>query len=291
MRVTVLGGAAWNRMIHVERMPDGRGTTIHPRWHHEAIGGSAAGKALNLARLGVEVTLHAGIGEDEPGRHVSAGLRAAGVDLRATVDPTGTAQHVNLMDPTGGRISIMLANGSPDLPFDDGVLTESMAGADVVVVDLAPWTPRAVPLALASGRPIWTDLHDYDGSRDWHAPFIDAAQVVFVSHDRLAAPAAFLESLIERGKQLAVCTMAGAGAIALDADGQSYVVPAEPVAQHVDANGAGDAFFAGVLFGVCSGVPLEEALRYGAVAGGLAVTSPGLASADLSPERLRPEAI
>lgn len=67
MRVAVLRGAAWNRMIHVERLPDGRGATIHPLWHHEAIGGSAAGKALNLARLGVEVTLHACIGETSQG--------------------------------------------------------------------------------------------------------------------------------------------------------------------------------------------------------------------------------
>lgn len=291
MRVAVLGGAAWNRMIHVERLPDGRGATIHPLRHHEAIGGSGAGKALNLARLGVEVTLHAGIGDDEPGRRVAAGLTAAGVDLRATADPTGTAQHVNLMDPTGGRISIMLANGSPDLPFDEAALAGSMADADLVVVDLAPWTPRAVPLALASGRPIWTDLHDYDGSRDWHVPFIDAADAVFVSHDRLEDPAAFLASLVDRGKRLAVCTMSATGAIALDADRRSYAVPAIPDVEIVDANGAGDAFFAGVLFGMLTGAGLERALRFGAVAGGLAVTSLDLASADLTPERLRAEAI
>jgi sugar/nucleoside kinase (ribokinase family) len=287
MRVTVLGGAAWNRMIHVDRLPDGRGATIHPLWHHEAIGGSAAGKAMNLARLGVTVTLHAGIGDDEPGRRVKAGLSEAGVDLGETVDPGGTAQHVNLMDPTGGRISIMLANGSPDLPFDDTAVSQSMRESDVVVVDLAPWTPRALPLAAAAGRPLWTDLHDYDGTRDWHIPFIDAAEVVLVSHDRLPGPVAFLESMIDRGKRLAVCTMASAGAVALDADGRRFDVPAVPDVAIVDTNGAGDAFFAGVLFGVLSGEPFEAALRYGAIAGGLAVTSPDLASPDLTPGRLR----
>jgi acarbose 7IV-phosphotransferase len=291
MRVTVLGGAAWNRMIHVERLPDGGGATIHPLWHHEAIGGSAAGKAMNLARLGVTVTLHAGIGDDEPGRRVTAGLTSTGVDLRATVDQGGTAQHVNLMDAAGGRISIMLANGSPDLAFDEAAVSRSMRESDLVVVDLAPWTPRALSLALAADRPIWTDLHDYDGSRDWHLPFIDAAEVVFVSHDRLPEPVAFLESLIERGKKLAVCTLASAGAIALDADGRRYDVPAVPDVAIVDANGAGDAFFAGVLFGVLGGVAREVALRYGAVAGGLAVTSPDLASADLTADALRTGAI
>lgn len=98
-------------------------------------------------------------------------------------------------------------------------------------------------------------------------------------------------SLIDRGKRLAVCTVASAGAIALDADRRSYTVPALPDDEIVDANGAGDAFFAGVLFGLLSGVALERALRFGSVAGGLAVTSPDLASAELTPERLRAEPI
>jgi sugar/nucleoside kinase (ribokinase family) len=76
------------------------------------------------------------------------------------------------------------------------------------------------------------------------------------------------------------------GAIALDADGREYAVPAVPDVEIVDSNGAGDGFFAGTLFGVLDGAPLAVALRYGAIAGALAVTSPGLASANLSPESL-----
>jgi acarbose 7IV-phosphotransferase len=291
MKVTVLGGAAWNRMIQVDRLPDGRTATIHPRGHHEAIGGAGAGKASNLARLGVDVTLFAGLGDDDAAARVRAGLAAAGVDLRAVVDPSGTAQHVNLMDPEGGRISIMLANGSPELAFDEAAMAASMVAADVVVVDLAPWTPRALDIALASGRPIWTDLHDFDGSSAWHAPFIDAAEVVFVSHDRLPDPTSFLRSMIERGKRLAVCTMGADGAIALDADGRSYEVPVVSDVEVVDTNGAGDAFLAGVLFGVLEGVPLERALRYGTLAAAMAITSPDLASAELDADALHARTI
>ncbi len=287
MRVTVLGGAAWNRMIHVERLPDAHSATVHPRGHHRAIGGAGAGKAMNLARLGVEVTLHAGLGDDDAGARVRAGLEAAGVTLVATLDDGGTAQHVNVMDPTGGRISFMLANGSADLPFDQDAMRASMRAADVVVVDLAPWTPRALDLAQASGRPIWTDVHDHDGTSSWHAPFLEAAEVVFVSDDRLADPSAFLASLIDRGKRLAVCTRGRDGAIALDAGGSAYEVPAVPDVDVVDTNGAGDAFFAGTLFGVLDGAPIERALRYGATAAALAVTSPDLASTELTADRLR----
>ncbi|HSL75666.1 MAG TPA: carbohydrate kinase family protein [Candidatus Limnocylindrales bacterium] len=291
MRVTVLGGAAWNRMIHVDRLPDGRGATIHSLWHHDAIGGAGAGKAMNLARLGAEVTLFAGIGEDDAGRRIRDGLRRAGVDVRATLDATGTAQHVNLMDPAGGRVSIMLANGSPDLAFDEDALAGSMTGADVVVVDLAPWTPRALAIASASGQPVWTDLHDHEGTSTWHAPFIEAAEVVFVSHDRLPEPRGFLMSLVERGKRFAVCTMGPDGAVAVDADRRWYDVPALPGVTVVDSNGAGDAFFAGTLFGILEGVSLETALVYGSRAAALSVTSTELASEELTPERARSEVI
>ncbi len=289
MRVTVLGGAAWNRMIHVDRLPASHPATVHPMWHHEAIGGAGAGKAMNLARLGIEVTLFAGIGDDDAGARLRDGLGRAGVDLRATVDPGGTAQHVNVMDASGGRVSYMLANGSAELVIDVGAIADSMASADVVVVDLAPWTPRALDLARASGRPMWTDLHDTDGTSGWRDAFIDAAETVFMSGDRLDDPEAYLRSLRERGKRLTLCTLGRDGAIALDADGRRYDVPAVPDVEFVDTNGAGDAFFAGVLFGTLEGEPVERSLRYGSVAAALAVASPELASEELTAALLRRE--
>jgi sugar/nucleoside kinase (ribokinase family) len=291
MRVTVLGGASWNRMIHVDRLPEGRSATVHPSRHHEAIGGSGAGKAMNLAKLGVGVTLFAGIGDDEDGARVRDGLVRAGVDLRATVDQAGTARHVNVMDAVGGRVSYMLVNGSADLAIDAAAISMSMADADVVVVDLAPWTPRVLDIARASGRPVWADLHDTDGGSGFRDPFVDAAEVVFLSGDRLDDPVAYLRSLIGRGKRLAVCTLGRDGAIGLDADRRRYEVPAVRDVEVVDTNGAGDAFFAGVLFGALDGASPERTLRYGARAAALAVASPELASAELSATVLRSEVI
>ena len=88
-----------------------------------------------------------------------------------------------------------------------------------------------------------------------------------------------------------MCTMGADGAIAIDADRRWYEVPAVPHVTVVDSNGAGDAFFAGTLFGVLEGVRLESALGYGARAAALAVTSTELASPELTPERARAEVI
>jgi sugar/nucleoside kinase (ribokinase family) len=274
-------------MVRVERFPEAVAATVHPTGFHDAIGSAGAGKALNLARLGVDVTLIAGIGDDLAGSRVREGLVDGGVRLLDAVDAGGTAEHLNLMDPSGARISLLLRNGSADLAFDADAVATAMAAADVVVVDLAPWTPRILPIAHATGRPVWTDLHDYDDASDWHRAFIEAADVVFASADRLEDPAAFLAAMVERGKRFSVVTLGRDGAIAMDVSGRRCEVPAISGTIVVDANGAGDAFFAGTLFGMLDGLPLERALRFGSIAGGLAVGSTELASPSLSADRLR----
>ena len=63
-QVLVIGGASWNTIIRVVRFPDPDPATVSPVSWHDAVGSSGAGKALNLVRLGAEVTLVA-LGDDE----------------------------------------------------------------------------------------------------------------------------------------------------------------------------------------------------------------------------------
>ena len=191
------------------------------------------------------------------------------------------------MDPHGGRIPYLIVIGSDDLPVDEAAVAASMARSDVIVVDLAPWTPRVLPLAEASGKPVWTDVHDYDGRSEWHQAFVEAGDVVFVSAQRLPDPREYLRSVIDAGASAAVCTMGAKGSVALDREGRWFEQPAVPNVEVVDANGLGDAFFSGTLFGVLSGDTLGEALRYGARASATSLGSPELASDDLSPESVR----
>ena len=120
--------------------------------------------------------------------------------------------------------------------------------------------------------PVWCDVHDDDGLADYPRDFAAAADVLLVSAARLADPRAYLSDAVARGCRLAVCTDGGDGALALDADGW-IEVPAAPVADVVDTNGAGDAFLAGLLSGVLDGLPVEAALARASAAGATAVTT------------------
>jgi sugar/nucleoside kinase (ribokinase family) len=268
-------------MIRVETLPAAEPGTVFPLGWHETIGSSGAGKAMNLARLGVDVTLHCLLGDDPAGERVRAGLTAAGVAVDALTDPTGTARHVNLMDADGGRLSFLLHTGDPAVRYDEQCIESLIAAADHVLVAIVDQARAVIPIARRLGRPTWTDLHATDGERACERDFLEADRVFF-SGERLADPRPFMERLVRGGRRLAVCTRGAAGAIALTEDGRWIEVPAEPVERIVDTNGAGDAFLAGVVFGELRGLPIERSLRLGARVAARSVASLDLAAPDLT---------
>ena len=139
-----------------------------------------------------------------------------------------------------------------------------MTDAAAIVLDLAPLSLGLIPLRGAAGRPIWTDIHDYDGEADFHRPFIEAADAIFMNADRIGDdPFPFMERCIEGGASLVVCTLGAEGAVAVDERMTRHSVAAAPVTVR-DTNGAGDAFMAGVLDATLAGAPLPDALRAGA---------------------------
>jgi sugar/nucleoside kinase (ribokinase family) len=238
---------------------------------------------MNLARLGLAVTLHCLLGDDEAGERVKAGLEAVGVNVDAVTDRTGTARHVNLMDAAGERLSLLLHTGDPTAAFNGNHVETLIRDADHVLVEIVDQARPIVAAARRLGRPVWTDLHDTDGERAHDRGFVEA-DAVFLSTGRLADPRSFMRKLIEGGRSLVVATSGAAGAVALTADGRWLTVPAAFVdpAHVIDTNGAGDAFAAGVLYGELHRLPIATSLHIGARVAALAVQSPDLAYGDLT---------
>ncbi|MFJ6673704.1 carbohydrate kinase family protein [Actinosynnema sp. NPDC091369] len=279
-KVFVAGPVSWNRLVLLDRLPQARPHTAFATGHREAVGGTSAGKALNLASLGAQVTLRTVVGNDDAGRSVLDVLDRAGVEVIAEVVDAATEQHLNLMDPHGGRVSIYL-----ELPHlrraehEDRALA-ALASADAAVIDLADHARPLLGAARDAGVPVWCDVHDYDGVAEFHRDFLDAADHVFLNDDAFrnehsgdrGALLAFLGSL---GKP-AVATLGADGALAL-VDGTVHRVPAEPIEEIVDTNGAGDAFFSGFLVAHLAGADVPSAMAAGARQAALCLGSAGLA--------------
>ncbi len=282
-QVLVTGAVTFNTLIYLDEFPQPAPQTVFSRACHETIGGTAAGKALNLQRLGLRVTLHTLLGADEYGERLRARLTQTGIELLAEPDPAGTQRHVNLMDAHGRRISIFVAYGTSDPEMDLVRLERVIASSDAVVLNISPYCRRLIPLCRAHSKPLWCDIHDYDGQTPYHADFIAAADYLFLSSDRLPAYRDFMEQQIAAGKQLVVCTHGAQGATALTAAGEWWEEPIIADYALRDSNGAGDAFFAGFFYGHTQGYDVRTALRLATIVGGLCVTSPELYHPTLSP--------
>lgn len=276
--VLVAGPASWNTLVRLDALPEPRPHTLFARDHHATVGGTSAGKALNLAALGRSVTLRTVLGADDEGDRVRDRLTAAGVRLLAEPAPDGrTEKHLNLMDADGGRVSVYLqAPGEvpPTGPAWDATLA-AVDTARAVVVDLALHSLPVLAAARERGRDVWVDLHDDDGTSEFHRPWRAAGTHVFLSSDALTDHRAMMTALRDDGARLVVCTHGARGATALTADG--FVdVPASPVDDVVDTNGAGDGFFAGFLDAHLRGAGLAEALASAAAHAARVVRSPDL---------------
>ncbi|MFE4466585.1 carbohydrate kinase family protein [Oerskovia sp. NPDC056781] len=277
--VFVAGPASWNELVYLDSLPEPRSQTLFAERHRATVGGTSAGKALNLRALGRGVVLRTVLGSDDVAPRVEDVLRQAGVALLVEPSPDGrTERHLNLMGGTGERLSIYLqapGDVAPGRTWDAAVA--ALTAAPAVVVDLAL---PALPLlreARRLGKDVWCDVHDYDGEAEFHREFVESASYLFLSSDRLPGYRAFMEGRVAAGARLVVCTHGARGASALTADGEWVEVPAVAVERVVDTNGAGDAFFAGYLDAHLRGAGVVEALGEGARRGALCVQSPDLA--------------
>ena len=260
MRVFVAGPATWNQMVYVDGLPEPRPHSLAARSHHETVGGTSAGKALNLRALGLDVTLLTFLGDDEPGRRVEAVLRGAGVDLLVE-RAERTERHLNLMSG-GDRVSIFLDTPGEVSDEHAAAVEEALAESAYACIDLAESARPHLARAKAAGVPIVCDLHDYDGENPWYADWIAAADVLFLNADGMADPLPWMREQVGRGTYLVVVTQGAAGATAMTAD-ETLHVPVDRVDDIVDTNGAGDAFAAGFLDARLGRAALPVAVRAG----------------------------
>jgi sugar/nucleoside kinase (ribokinase family) len=285
-RILVVGGVSWDSIIELGELPEPRPQTLFSRHCHETVGSTGAGKAMNLARLGFDVTLHAMLGDDAWGALIRERLQREPLRFVHDVDPGGTERHVNLMADSGARISIYTNAGSFEPGVDMDRLAALLADADVLVLNINNYCRRLIPLARRLGKPIWCDIHDWNGKQEYHRDFVEAADFLFSSSDGLPDYRDFMARRVAAGARLVVSTHGGKGATALTAGGAWIETPAVTVAPVVDTNGAGDAFFSGYLYGHVHGREPARCMELGAVTAALALAGRELAHPDLSPARV-----
>lgn len=281
-KVFIIGGTTFDHIVHLPQLPQPIPQTIHQAPFHEGTGSTGSGKALNLHRLGVPLQLYSVLGSDSYGAAVQTDLHKAGIDAFYDVDPAGTERHINIMDAEGNRISMFITQSTEHIAYTKERIQRAIAAADILVLNIIAYCRGLIPMVNVSNKPVWTDLHDYDGCNLYHKDFIDASQYIHLSSDKLPDYKTTMQRFIDDGKQLVVCTHGKAGASLLTPAGEWIEQKALLQYPLVDANGAGDAFFSGFLYGWIRKEPLHTCMQLGAVCAALCIGSKQLAAENLS---------
>lgn len=277
----VLRGDVVPRFGQAEQLLDGADLVL---------GSSAGICAAGLARLGVETAIVARVGGDVFGARTRELLDAAGVDISALAvveEPTGVSVILSAPDD---RAILTLSGALAGLTAGE-VLAAAAHTTHLHLASffLLPGLARELPgvLARARERGLTTSLDtNWDPAESWAGvaeclPHLDlllpnAQEAVALARALGDDPAGAVEAaslLAARGPVVAVKDGAEGG-FAVTSEGSVVRAPGL-VIDVVDTTGAGDSFDAGFLAAWLDGRPLEEAVRWAAVAGSLSTRGAG----------------
>jgi ribokinase len=287
--VCLLGDLNVDVLLPVAVYPPAGGETTAGRVQVLA-GGSSANTAGVLARLGVGARLICRVGRDRWAEAALEPLEAAGVDTRFVQvdDQHGTGLTFIAVGPAGERT--MFAYRGANTQTDPGLIGAELL-ADAAALHVSGYAlltrpqsqaaARALSLAYAAGVPLSLDPGELP-ARDCTAEvraWLPRLSLCVLGREEAQAlvgtpePQAAAERLVGLGVRRVGLKLGAAGALVADAAG-AWPIPALPVTA-VDTTGCGDAFSAGMLFGLARGLRLPAAGWLATTLGGLAAAVPG----------------
>ena len=287
--ILVIGGVSFNLMVEVDEFPQPVAQTIHSvKSYHETIGSTGAGKALNLNKLGFNVHFYGVVGEDNYKDKIVSCFEKEGVSFQYDISPNGTERHLNFMkNSTGERLSIFLNSTPNNIETNKELVEELIKESDYIFLNIISYCKDFIPILKKHNKVVWVDLHDFDGKNEYHQDFIEVADVIQFSSENNPTYKETMKKFLKDGKRLIICTHGDKGSTILTEAG--WIETPALKYNVTDTNGAGDAHFSGILYGVTKGYELVKTANLASIVGGLTVTSKELVSEDLSSEKVEEE--
>lgn len=286
MSIMVFGSINMDLTTYVPRLPK-PGETLHGTSYLTVPGGKGANQAVAAARLEAPTLLCGRVGADAFGQEHLASLRKEGVDVSRVMVDEGydTGLAVISVDDQAENAIVVVSGANMAVGMEDvHRCLPALEGCKFVLLQLEVPLEASMALARAArerGIPVMLDpapagpvplefypLVDILTPNETELETLLGIAVGDESSARLAA-----SKLLSLGVKTAVIKLGEQGAFYQSAAGWGWVPPF-PV-KAVDTVAAGDAFNAGLAAALSEGRDLEEALRWGAAAGALAVTKKG----------------
>jgi sugar/nucleoside kinase (ribokinase family) len=252
-KIVVAGVTSLYMSVGVEEFPLDYAPSRKPAWMRADVAGAAGHIAKVLHTLGDEVRLCTMTGSDPVSLAVRTDLGRRGLLGPGVVDGGACSLGVVLVAPDGRRMGFPYLAAVSAIEYPVEVFQREADGADLAVLTNARFVRPLVRHAERLGMPIAVDVHLIsDIEDDYNRPWLEVADIVFCSHERLpCAPAAWVAQVFARYPG---CVIAGVGrgqdgCLLGLRDGTLVQVAGLAPRGVVSTAGAGDALFASFLHG------------------------------------------
>jgi ribokinase len=287
-RIAAVGLASWDWLLTVQRYPIA-GDFAYVDEVSSQPGGTTTNSAVALAKLGARVAFAGMVGDDEYGEQLRDGLRDAGIDTKwvqtRSGERTDSTYIVVSQEPRDRTIfwppGAHLVKG--DLLDVPAIFAHDLVLLDVDDMPLRRFLSDLPAHTLPATRLLGTLVYSAEPE---HADRLE----VMLRHDAIVgnereamlltetatldqAIAVLQTGMIGANLRAAVISRGENGATAITAR-ERWDLPAERVVA-IDTTGAGDAFTAGVAYGMALRWPWPKTLRLANAMGGLATRALG----------------
>jgi ribokinase len=219
---------------------------------NSGIGGVGYNIAKALTILGSQVNFVSMLGTDFAAKVILGTLEAQQINTDFIVTPiTQTAHSVVLYDKLGQRQVNTDLKDILDQSYPLDKFELALADSDLVILTNIAYSKKFIPQVTKAGKLLTTDLQAISNlDDDYNAVFMQAANILFMSHERLPLPPQkWAKAVINRfGTDIVVVGLGNEGAILALKEGNVLekvaAVTSRPV---VNTVGAGDALFSSFL--------------------------------------------
>ena len=290
MTVVVFGSINLDLVVEVPHLPT-RGETVIGNRFFSVAGGKAANQAVAIANLGTPVQLIGQVGDDVFGKTLLESLQNAGVGIKGvTINPHTHSGIASIVVDQKGDNAIACAAGAnnlvreQELEYFESLLPQTKIVLLELGIPLAT-VLTAVKKAKAAGCLTILDPAPVKSSLPEELyPLVDiitpneveASQLVGFTVDGITTARQAASFLHQMGAKNVIITLGSQGAFCSTANQDFWLKPIPT--KVVDTVAAGDAFNGGLATALALGKSFKDAVRWGIVAGTLAVTKQGAQS-------------
>jgi sugar/nucleoside kinase (ribokinase family) len=275
----------------VKRIPE-KGEEVYSEGFEMKLGGGAPATLINLARLGVKVKCDTALGDDIFSGFAMREYEAHGITpVNLNTDdeiPLNITSAVILPDD---RSFITYGNVTLKDNTDTAERLYNMAhGSDITVMQAGSFFEVYEKLKSEGTTLVFDTGWDDELSLEKYGDYLKLAN--YYTPNRKEALKITAQGEIHRAAEV-LKEYFDEVIIKLDSEGCLYyngrefkIIPSIAEFNHVDSTGAGDAFLAGLCYGLHRGYNTEDSVLFGNITGGKAVTKPGALSAYCTEDEL-----